>query len=529
MHTFCEIDGAWTWSIRKSKKEKFSFANEVMQLVADMRLADRSSQTKTMPFSSEAPNNSLHGSGMVAENSVECINLDEDGDASEAGGYPETGEQLMEEEEEVDSDDIVLLSLGNEPSVRIRPPVDLHLLNVQVWNGDRLGKPGCLDPIEGDITARSGNGIHRPSLFPLQFTKDNLRSKFAMGMVHGSYGGNLRASHNAEQLSVPVTESYLTVMQDPESELGRNNKQSSYSDMVTALADDEQIPFASTRRVLPHQTLRPTLRQKISRAPASFFRISASVLAGLRRKKQSAPCSVEGQRGVAWGLVRGAAKVYTALEGIFVKTKLRNELEKETIAQQDSQPLFDLLDLHPHRVHLSIPLDYLAVQAKLKLQAKIAGNKRRIKYGNMLDAKNSGQSFDTDADAIVPTQPPSKQPGQPVAESIEFKGSNMGDSAGKAVSKIIDLANSSVSTRGVARSSRGLPAASTPSELERPEELWHRLRLRQNELPIDRLMGTAIVQAYFEVHSVLGKDVLRKQMELADGMPWQLPNSRRFS
>ncbi|KAK3238560.1 hypothetical protein CYMTET_51443 [Cymbomonas tetramitiformis] len=58
--------------------------------------------------------------------------------------------------------------------------------------------------------------------------------------------------------------------------------------------------------------------------------------------------------------------------------------------------------------------------------------------------------------------------------------------------------------------------------------LWRKLQLRERDLTLDRLLGTAMVHAVFATKSLLSKRDLKQQAALAAGMPWKLPTDRPF-
>ncbi|KAK3283545.1 hypothetical protein CYMTET_8760 [Cymbomonas tetramitiformis] len=57
---------------------------------------------------------------------------------------------------------------------------------------------------------------------------------------------------------------------------------------------------------------------------------------------------------------------------------------------------------------------------------------------------------------------------------------------------------------------------------------WGMVRLRQ-ELSVERMLGTALVQAFLDIRSLISREDLQMQMDLAIGMPWQMPNNRPFT
>ncbi|KAK3269109.1 hypothetical protein CYMTET_22427 [Cymbomonas tetramitiformis] len=61
------------------------------------------------------------------------------------------------------------------------------------------------------------------------------------------------------------------------------------------------------------------------------------------------------------------------------------------------------------------------------------------------------------------------------------------------------------------------------------EQSSDQLRRRQVELPVERMIGTALVQAFFGIKSLLSCEDLRRQAELAEQLPWQMPGSQPFS
>ncbi|KAK3272607.1 hypothetical protein CYMTET_19114 [Cymbomonas tetramitiformis] len=509
MRTFCEIDGVWTWSIRKFNGNRLSFAAEAMHMVSGIRLAKRLGAAHTMPQTSESPN-------------------DEHQDFSELPLRVQEEEDKQEESEDTFDKTVVLHSDPGLVSARICPPNNVPVLDVRACNGDRPEEPGHCDPKKRCLSARPIDRIrHNSLLLPPSYKQ------------HGRHASVIRALEllgaEKRRASAAVLESYQPAVQQPTS--GSVNVIDD-AKMWDAMVPDILAPHS------PHehsdQIPSSSLIHAIFRA-SSISKIRCSI-AGIVRQSQSA-----WQRWSLYGLevahiLRQSLFAVCGLRrsSLFVKRRALAASEEEVAIHLGSQALFCLLGIDLYRLHLSIPLEYLAVKAKLRMSAKRARSKRKkltsrpeLYSGNNRPFSSVDSMINSNVNAMVPSKPVS-QPNQPLTESTEPRENRAGALWRSGVSNVIDLATAvtslCVSTRGVGMTVMGLPKASTPSQpMEKPKELWHRLRLRLTKLPTDRMMGTAIVQAYLAVHSVLSKDILQQQMELADPMPWQLPNERRFS
>ncbi|KAK3262759.1 hypothetical protein CYMTET_28397, partial [Cymbomonas tetramitiformis] len=58
--------------------------------------------------------------------------------------------------------------------------------------------------------------------------------------------------------------------------------------------------------------------------------------------------------------------------------------------------------------------------------------------------------------------------------------------------------------------------------------MWEKIRLRQR-LPVERMLGTALVQAFLGIKALLSHKDLAEQAERASVAPWQMPNNRPFT
>ncbi|KAK3257979.1 hypothetical protein CYMTET_32952 [Cymbomonas tetramitiformis] len=63
----------------------------------------------------------------------------------------------------------------------------------------------------------------------------------------------------------------------------------------------------------------------------------------------------------------------------------------------------------------------------------------------------------------------------------------------------------------------------------RAQALWQKVQMRERELTIERLLGTAMVHAFCGIKSLLSKRDLEQQAVLAAAVPWKLPNERPFN
>ncbi|KAK3283135.1 hypothetical protein CYMTET_9156 [Cymbomonas tetramitiformis] len=133
------------------------------------------------------------------------------------------------------------------------------------------------------------------------------------------------------------------------------------------------------------------------------------------------------------------------------------------------------------------------------------------------------------------TQPgvpaPHGRPG-PVAESFEGKAdaTDVDDGADDEFA-LKPVSGQFVKAGRISAVDLGLSGkTSEPSlKVSKAKGMWRKLQMRQMELPVERMLGTAIVQAFLGIHAILAEKDLQDQMALAEELPWQMPSNRPFS
>ncbi|KAK3263531.1 hypothetical protein CYMTET_27666 [Cymbomonas tetramitiformis] len=111
--------------------------------------------------------------------------------------------------------------------------------------------------------------------------------------------------------------------------------------------------------------------------------------------------------------------------------------------------------------------------------------------------------------AQINTDMEEDQDGDEMGSAVKTRGANL-LTKGIVASKIVGLTRGSKHTTTLGR------------------RMWRKLQLRQMELPVERMLGTAITQAFLCLKAILSKQDLDRQMALANDMPWQMPNNRPF-
>eukprot|EP00854_Cymbomonas_tetramitiformis_P010512 gene10512-12438_t len=198
-----------------------------------------------------------------------------------------------------------------------------------------------------------------------------------------------------------------------------------------------------------------------------------------------------------------------------------------------AEALFKSMSVNIYRLQLCIPLDYLETQALLEVQ----DDSRR----HRLDATSAGSrglTQVTSGGAAVPVmerlEQSSKLSGLLKHITVDSRapgtaekqaGGAEGGAGGKWSSwsmRALSLVNN--------RPSLGAGATCTREDLSKSKatEMWEKIRLRQR-LPVERMLGTALVQAFLGIKALLSHKDLAEQAERASVAPWQMPNNRPFT
>eukprot|EP00854_Cymbomonas_tetramitiformis_P016433 gene16433-19508_t len=198
-------------------------------------------------------------------------------------------------------------------------------------------------------------------------------------------------------------------------------------------------------------------------------------------------------------------------------SELAAELAKkvaERTRTRTAHALFKTMNVNIYRLQLCIPLDYLETLALLELRDD---NRRR-----RVDAASARST-------VVEIEQPGGSAG-PVMEGFE-------PHEGAETAQLKDTMHHTKVKLGAAQmlGSSRLTLVSDPgadegdgSSNQTKGKMWQKLRRRQG-LPVERMLGTALVQAFLGIKALLSHKDLANQAKRASAAPWQMPNNRRFA
>ncbi|KAK3281243.1 hypothetical protein CYMTET_10953, partial [Cymbomonas tetramitiformis] len=215
---------------------------------------------------------------------------------------------------------------------------------------------------------------------------------------------------------------------------------------------------------------------------------------------------------------------------------LRDHLAKKA-KKSTAQALFTTINVNIYRLQLCIPLDYLETLAVLELR----DDSRRRRVDSVSAFPRGAAEWASGGGA------------GPVAEGLEHSESSalMGllgsrisvdrlkpDAAGEeekgaeegAANRALSSSLNSLRLINSRPSAPVLGGVDEEAGAAKPKatKMWKKLKLRQS-LPVERMLGTALVQAFLGIKTLLSHKDLAKQAERASAAPWQMPNNRPFS
>ncbi|KAK3282022.1 hypothetical protein CYMTET_10221 [Cymbomonas tetramitiformis] len=211
-----------------------------------------------------------------------------------------------------------------------------------------------------------------------------------------------------------------------------------------------------------------------------------------------------------------------------------------------ARTLFSAMRVNIFRLQLCIPLDYLEEQAKLQM----SDSRRRQRCSDLSTQAlaDVGQELKEVANATM-TRTVQKhitgalaRGGGPVMESfqeddaeIKAEGAEKRHEAAMAQNELQSLLNSQAANGRVSTPPDViLPLDTTarfPDEKAalKAKRMWKMLQKRTKDLPVERMIGTAMVQAFLGIKAIMSKVDLAEQAHLAAAAPWQMPNNRPFT
>ncbi|KAK3274023.1 hypothetical protein CYMTET_17771 [Cymbomonas tetramitiformis] len=222
--------------------------------------------------------------------------------------------------------------------------------------------------------------------------------------------------------------------------------------------------------------------------------------------RKPAPRASRFSRVASFSRFMGTAKLHKADAD---DSELIAELAKKKRARtRTAHALFKTMNVNIYRLQLCIPLDYLETLALLELRDD---NRRR-----RVDAASSKS-------LAVEIEQPCGSAG-PVMEGFQPHG---GVEPAQPAKVKLGAARLLSSSRLSLASDLGSDDGDGSSNQTRGR-MWQKLKRRQR-LPVERMLGTALVQAFLGIKALLSHKDLAQQAERGSAAPWQMPNNRRFA
>ncbi|KAK3289598.1 hypothetical protein CYMTET_2983 [Cymbomonas tetramitiformis] len=279
------------------------------------------------------------------------------------------------------------------------------------------------------------------------------------------------------------------------------------------------------------------------------------------------PAAAEsGQRGSAWTGAwwrkSTAKKASEEMMSMLVDPVSLHKVEKARAKKPvglTARALFNAMQINIFRLQLCIPLNYLEEQSKLQLT-----DKRRHKRNLNLSAQakvDIGEELSAAADApLLRTKSGSSGP---VTEAFQDGDGGIQAAVGAeegqeettvyAEQQRLLRSQAAPGIGGGAQAEQPASRATSPQEETLPlcvtapisdpapqdsvanrrpstkaRSSWLMLRTK-TELPVERMIGTAMVQAFLGIKAIMSKWDLANQARMASNAPWQMPNNRPFT
>eukprot|EP00854_Cymbomonas_tetramitiformis_P003889 gene3889-4850_t len=266
------------------------------------------------------------------------------------------------------------------------------------------------------------------------------------------------------------------------------------------------------------------------------------------------------RKSIAAGIQRNVSRIFNVMGNM--NTRMANKSRKKKKACS-AHILFGSMHINVHRLQLCVPLDYLAEQAHLELmdddrrkrredasaQARpgvttgmcAAGDKLLKQVANdggkqTKESPRSSQAVTESVDTTLLATPECGAGGEEVGTpEADQMGDRRQPMQGK-LQKSKSLAQSF--TRTITRTFDAVPSYhdvarklkdAEHAKKEQSHALWNKLRMRNMELPVERMLGTALVQAFLGIKAIISKADLAEQARIAGMAPWQMPNNRPFT
>ncbi|KAK3233595.1 hypothetical protein CYMTET_56119 [Cymbomonas tetramitiformis] len=262
------------------------------------------------------------------------------------------------------------------------------------------------------------------------------------------------------------------------------------------------------------------------------------------------------------GVRRSLGSVMSVIRANHPLQRLKSQKKKKKKAPT-ARVLFASMHINVFRLQQCVPLDYLEEQAQLEVNDD---ERRRRREERSAQAKHEVTAeMRLAGDRMLErvskdhrgNQVKGNRSAQPVMESAvdaaplaerEFLAIGKAAGASEAedrtqpmpgkLQESKGLAQSFSLTRSLTRRLNAVPSyKDVMKQLEDEEQikqlktrtLWDKLRKRNMELPVERMLGTALVQAFLGIKAIISKADLAEQARLANMAPWQMPNNRPFT
>ncbi|KAK3262321.1 hypothetical protein CYMTET_28815 [Cymbomonas tetramitiformis] len=225
-------------------------------------------------------------------------------------------------------------------------------------------------------------------------------------------------------------------------------------------------------------------------------------------------------RGSVFTGIRGSVtSMIHALGGVSVK-RLRSLKTKKKAPT--ARVLFASMHINVFRLQQCVPLDYLEEQAQLE----VADDERRRRH----QERSAQAKHEVTAEMRLA--------GDRMLEKVskDYGGNQV--KGNRSAQPVMESVDPTILAKSLTRRFDAVPSyKDVMKQLEDEEQAkrlkiqtrWDKLRKRNMELPVERMLGTALVQAFLGIKAIISKADLAEQARLADMAPWQMPNNRPFT
>ncbi|KAK3238908.1 hypothetical protein CYMTET_51123 [Cymbomonas tetramitiformis] len=211
----------------------------------------------------------------------------------------------------------------------------------------------------------------------------------------------------------------------------------------------------------------------------------------------------------------------------------KRQKKKEAVS---ARVLFTSMKINVFRLQLSIPLDYLEQQAQLEMMDADRLSRRHSESARSKPGVSAAPQEPAVNRSIHPAGAPASRDftaGTAMQGSSPELMTKMAEVLGSTKSFLADGPSEGVAVKPAAPAKAALcesrAAGVEKATSVKASHMWGMLRKRTLELPVERMLGTALVQAFLGIKAIVSKVDLAEQARIASMAPWQMPNNRPFS